>query len=363
MNHTMRLSIVVALASAVALGTAAAQSSQNGQSGQSGQNQQTQPKQGQAQDNTGVSNPPPDSTIQADEMPAPPAPAPKPSPAVPATASQASGAQTNAAPVPAQTAQTMPATQPVDPGDDIVSGPAPATANTSTNLASGQDDNNPDDFGIVTSVPPPAAATTPDGWNPDNAIVTSVPVDPNALAEGTNITVRLKQDLSTKSTQAGATFSADVTQNVYNGSQLVIPAGSEMRGRVMHVSQGHRLVSRATIRLRPDMIVLPDGTAYHLYATAVESKAPGTSVNDEGGIVAGHHYKKDAVEYGAGAGVGAATGGAFGGPVGAGVGSLVGTGLVGTHMLTQPPAAADLPQGSVLIFSLTEPMPLTPTKN
>jgi hypothetical protein len=91
--------------------------------------------------------------------------------------------------------------------------------------------------------------------------------------------------------------------------------------------------------------------------------APGTGVNDEGGIVATHHYGKDAVEYGAGAGVGAAAGGAIGGPVGAGVGSLVGTGLVGTHMMTQPMQAADLPLGSVLIFSLTEPMPLTPTKN
>lgn len=365
MNHTGRLSIVAALASVLALGTAAAQSSQNGQSGQ---NQQTQPKPSQTQDNTGVSNPPPDSTIQADEMPpAPaPAPAPKPSPAVPETttaqSSAPAGAQTNAAPAPAQTTTPQPA-QAVDPGDDIVSGPAPATTSATTNSAGGEDDNNPDDYGIVTSVPPANAAPAPGTWNANNAIVNSVPVDPNALAEGTNITVRLKQDLSTNSTQPGSTFSAEVTQNVYNGSQLVIPAGSEMRGRVVHVSQGHHLVSRATIRLRPDMIVLPDGTAYHLYAVAVESKATGTNVNDEGGIVAGHHYKKDAVEYGAGAGVGAAAGGAFGGPVGAGAGAVVGTGLVGTHMLMQAPSAATLPQGSVLIFSLTEPMPLTPTKN
>ncbi|MGA7886253.1 MAG: hypothetical protein WCA44_10965 [Acidobacteriaceae bacterium] len=363
MNYTGRLSIVAALASVLAMGTAQAQSSQNGQNGQNGQNQQTQPKPSQTQDNSGVSTPPPDSTIQADEMPAAPAqaPAPKPSPAVPATPS---GTATSALPTGA--AQTAQAAHAVDPGDDIVSGsgsgPAPAGANTTTNTASGEDDNNPNDYGIVTSAPP-ATTARPGDWSSDTAIVTSVPVDPNALAEGTNITVRLKQDLSTNSTQPGSTFSAEVTQNVYNGSQLVIPAGSEMRGRVMHVSQGHHLVSRATIRLRPDMIVLPDGTAYHLYAVAVESKATGTNVNDEGGIVAGHHYKKDAVEYGAGAGAGAAAGGAFGGPVGAGAGAVVGTGLVGTHMLMQAPSAADLPQGSVLIFSLTEPMPLTPTKN
>jgi hypothetical protein len=32
-------------------------------------------------------------------------------------------------------------------------------------------------------------------------------------------------------------------------------------------------------------------------------------------------------------------------------------------MLMAKPAAANLPQGSMLVFSLTEPMALTPTKN
>lgn len=355
MNNTGRLSIVAALASALTMGTAYAQSSQNQQNQNNQQAQQAQQNQNQPDQTTGISNPPPDSTIEANEpLPPPtPAPAPKPSPAIPVTPSQASA--------PAAGTSGTAATQAGNPDDGLVTSvPPPNTANA----AKGEDDNNPDDFGIVTSVPPAnAAATTPDGWNPNNAIVNSVPVDPNALTVGTNITVRLKQNLSTNSTQPGATFTADVMQNVYNGSQLIIPAGSEMRGRVVHVGQGHRFVKRATLMLRPDMIVLPDGTAYHVYAVAVESFAKGTDVNDEGGIVASHHFTKDAVEYGAGAGTGAAAGGVIGGPVGAGVGSLVGTGLVGTHMLTQPPESADLPQGSMLIFSLTEPMPLTPTKN
>jgi len=41
----------------------------------------------------------------------------------------------------------------------------------------------------------------------------------------------------------------------------------------------------------------------------------------------------------------------------------VGAGVVTAHMLMARPAAADLPQGSMLVFSLTEPMALTPTKN
>jgi hypothetical protein len=49
--------------------------------------------------------------------------------------------------------------------------------------------------------------------------------------------------------------------------------------------------------------------------------------------------------------------------VGVGVGSLVGAGVVTAHLLMTHPAAADLPQGSMLVFSLTEPMALAPTKN
>ena len=356
-----RLAILAALASTLALGTAYAQSSQNQQNQKDQQNQQSQ-QQSQDDQTTGVSNPPPDSTIQATEMLPPPSPTPtaKPSPAIPATS--ASAAAPAGAPA---TAQTNPGTSPKPAtytDDDIVSGASPA--NASGNAANDANDNNPDDYGIVTSAPPASAgASAPDSWNASDAIVNSVPVDPNALTEGTNITVLLSQSLSTNSTQPGATFTAEVSQNIYNGSQLVIPAGSQMRGRVVHIAHGHHLINRAAIMLRPDMIVLPDGTAYHLYAVAVESFAPGTDVNDEGGIVASHHYVKDAVEYGAAAGAGAATGGAIAGPVGAGAGAVVGTGLVGTHMLMQPMEAANLPKGAMLIFSLTEPMPLTPTKN
>lgn len=360
MNNTGRLSIVAALASTLALGTAYAQSSQ---SQQNQNNQPAQQSQSQQDQTTGVSNPPPDSTIEANELPPSdsPAPAAKPSPAIPATATKAPATtQANAAPAQPNPRQNGPAAQSVDPGDDIVSGPAPATA---ANNATTSNDNNPDDYGIVTSEPPANAAPAPGVWNANDAIVNTVPVDPNALGEGTNITVLLSQSLSTSSTEPGSTFTAEVSQNVYNGSQLVIPAGSEMRGRVVHIAHGHHLINRAAIMLRPDMIVLPDGTAYHLYAVAVESFAPGTDVNDEGGIVASHHYVKDAVEYGAGAGAGAAAGGAIAGPVGAGAGAVVATGLVGTHMLMQPMEAANLPKGAMLVFSLTEPMPLTPTKN
>jgi len=311
MKLTGRFATLTVFAACFVLSTALAQSTSPAQS----QQQQAQPS------DTGISHPPADDTITADEDTQPPAtaPIPKPSAAIP---------MTSAPPIAATP-------RPSNPEDDI-----------------------------VTSVPPTTTAslsTRP--WNPDDDIVGAVPSDPNALASGTNIRVRLSQDLSTKDSRAGQTFSAVVDHDVYKDGRIIIPVGAEMRGRIVQVSQGHHIGPRATLRLRPESIVLPDGTSYHLFAEAVQSRAPGTRTDDEGGIQAAPHYKKDALEYGAGAGAGAIVGGEIAGPVGVGVGTLVGAGAVTTHMLIGQPSAANLPQGSILIFSLTEPMQLTPAKN
>src|SRR5579883_2808357 len=245
---------------------------------------------------TGVSQPPPDATITAspDAQPAP-APAAKPSPAVPAAA---------------------PA-------------PAPAIAPAASPVASANSQNP--DYGIVTSIPGQPTASAPNAslqTRPsDDGIVTSVPSSPSDLAEGTNIQVKLTQRLSTRDTTAGSPFKGEVVRDVYKDGRVIIPAGSELRGRVVNVSQGHHFGPAATLRLRPDVVILPDGTAYHLYGQVAGSEAPGTRTDSEGGIQPKSHLVKDAIEYGAGAGTGAIVGAKFGGVHGAVIGSLVGAGV------------------------------------
>jgi hypothetical protein len=285
---------------------------------------------------SGVSQPPPDATITAapDTQPAPPPPA-RPSPAVAAAAPEAPPATT----------------------------PAPAPAPVAVTPAS-----NPD-YDIVTSVPggnqAPAATGATLQTRPDaeNDIVTAVPSSSNDLAEGTNIRVKLTEKLSTRDTAAGAPFKGEVTKDVYKDGRIIIPAGSELRGRVIAVSQGHHFGPAATLRLRPDVVILPDGTAYHLYGQVAGSESPGTRTDSEGGIQPRAHLVKNAVEYGAAAGTGAVVGAYAGGPVGALVGASIGAGVVTTHLLMQHPDAAVLPEGAMVTFSLTEPMALTPTKN
>ena len=234
MKFTGRFATLALVASCLVLSTALAQSTPP-----------AQPQQDQTQEPaTGVSHPPADNTIQADEDVPPPvvAPAPKPSAAIPM--------------IPASPAVMTPR-----PGDP--------------------------DYGMVTSVPATTTASlTKRPFNPDDEMVNVVPSDPNELASGTNIHVRLSQGLSTTETRSGERFRAVVDKDVYKEGRVIIPAGAEMRGRVVAVSQGHHLGPHATIRLRPETIMLPDGTAYHLYAEAVQSKAPGTRTDDEGGIKA-----------------------------------------------------------------------------
>ncbi|MFT4114640.1 hypothetical protein [Silvibacterium sp.] len=292
----------------------------------------------------GVSQPPPDDTIMT--SPDQPAPVAKPSPATPAAA-------------PVATAPAQPAYVPPPP--------APARA-----AASANDDN----WGIVTSVPQQestpayveAAPVAPVGAtlqrrDSNAGIVTAVSTPANELGEGTNIRVRLSDRLSTKDTEAGTPFKGEVTTAVFKDGRVIIPPGSILKGRVVSVKQGHHLSGSATMHLRPDVVILPDGTAYHLYAQLVGSEARGTRTDAEGGVQPSSHWKKDSVEYGVGAGTGAVVGAQVGGPPGALIGAGVGATLVTAHLLMNHPEAATLPAGSVVTFSLSEPMELLPTRN
>jgi hypothetical protein len=262
-----------------------------------------------------------------------------------------------------------------EPANTSTAKPSPAVstqpaASTPATTAPAAPTTNPD-YGIVTSVPDASASATAPAnatlekrpYNPDEDIVGYIPSPSNELAEGTNIRARLMDTLSTKETNAGTAFKAQVAVDVYKDGRIIIPAGSELRGRVVSVTQGHHFGPSATLRLRPDVVILPDGTAYHLYGQVVESKAPNTRTDREGGIQPASNLKKNALAYGAGAGTGAVVGAQIAGPQGALIGSLVGAGVITVHILMQHPEIAEVPKGAIVTFSLTEPMDLMPTRN
>ena len=103
-----------------------------------------------------------------------------------------------------------------------------------------------------------------------NALYTSDPdgdiVHPGAAApanwrEGTTIRVRLLDRLSTADQRKRRAFRSRVASDVFRGGQVLIPAGTEIDGRVVEVSSGHA-GGHGSMRLRPETVILPDGSRY-----------------------------------------------------------------------------------------------------
>ena len=194
--------------------------------------------------------------------------------------------------------------------------------------------------------------------DPDGDIVHPLPLRRGELGPGTTIRVRLMHRLSTSSSEKGEAFRTRVASDVLRGNEVVIPAGAEIDGRIVDVSKGHA-GGYGTMRLRPETVILPSGMRYKLYAEVTGTPGSNTKVGGEGTIRAGSRAKRDGIEYGAVVGGGAVTGAFLGGPIGALTGSLVGAGVVTVHLLKSHPQA-NLETGTVLQFTLTEPLHLTP---
>jgi len=269
----------------------------------------------------GTSTPPPDDTIVTSTAPQAKPPAGRP--AVPAQN------QSHTQPVPAN-----PSTIDTDP--DSVPVTAPRSAPTAEPLVLTPRTNAPD---------------------PDGDIVHPRQPRPGEIPEGTTIRVRLLERLSSVSSEKGETFRSRVASDVLQGEHVLIPAGAEIDGRVVGVSSGHA-GGHGSMHLRPETIILPDGTRYQLRAEITGTPGAKSKVGSEGAILPPSRMKRDGIEYGGAVGAGATTGAIMGGPVGALAGSMVGAGVITAHLLVSHPQAT-LEPGTAMLFTLTEPLQMS----
>ncbi len=299
---------------------------------------------------SGTSSPPPDDTIETSE-PQQAQPLPKP-PAGKPMAEKSLNAQP-ASPAPGQL-QTRP---------DAANMPDAANAPGDAGNA-----GNGTDSGMVQVAPPapsqpgeqPYLSTRSYAADPDGDIVHPAPLPPGVLGEGTTIRVHLLDRLSSIDSAKGDPFRSQVASDVLENGQVLIPAGAEIDGTVIEVSSGARLGSHGTMRLRPETVLLPNGTRYRLRAYVAGAPGSRARLDREGTIGAESRVKRGSIEYGGAVGAGAITGAALGGPAGALAGTLIGAGAVTVHLLVSHPQA-DLEQGTVLLFTLTEPLNLVET--
>jgi len=284
---------------------------------------------------SGTASPPPDDTIEASE-PQQPEPLPKPRAGKPMDTQPVSAGQ------PAAPASLPPA----DPAN-----------------SSAYDANTGTDAGVVQVAPPEPAQpslssrTYVTATDPDGDVVHPEPLPPGVVGEGSIIRVHLLDQLSTRESQKGDAFRSRVASDVVEGGKVVIPAGAEIDGTVVEASSGQHLGSHGSMRLRPETVIMADGSRYQLQAYV--SSAPGAhaKVDREGTIGARSRVKRGTIEYGGAMGVGAITGAVMGGPAGALAGTIVGAGVVTAHLLISHPQAI-LEPGTVLLFTLTQPLSL-----
>jgi hypothetical protein len=193
----------------------------------------------------------------------------------------------------------------------------------------------------------------------DNDIVTEVPSRENELPEGTLIHVRLMQGIRSDRQFSGTNFSATLTDNLTKNGRIVVPAGSTLAGRVMYANSASLVHGGASIYLRPDEIITPDGHHLMLHAMVVQTDPfTNTKLKGDEGRIADSPDKGKAIGIVAlSTGVGAGAGAIFGGPVGAITGASIGAGVSTVHWLGYT-RRASLPANSQIVFSLSEPMTL-----
>lgn len=205
----------------------------------------------------------------------------------------------------------------------------------------------------VTAVP---QAVSPDV---DSQIVTSVPETVGEINEGTLLRVRMREQLSTSTTEPGARFTGEIMEPVMNGGQVIIPIGSVLEGQVTEVHSGRRISGAASLHLEPRTITLPDGTVYTIHAQLIDTTLSSFNVDREGTLKRRDRAKETLAVAALATGSGAAAGAMLGGGVGAVVGAGIGAGAT-TVMWLKQERQATLVKDSRLVFSLTTPLILKP---
>jgi hypothetical protein len=160
------------------------------------------------------------------------------------------------------------------------------------------------------------------------------------IPEGTVLTVRTGQSLSSKDSQAGQDFTATVAEPVEVGGIVVIPDGSDAAGTVVDAKPLGRFKGGALLQLELTSVTI-NGKKYEVATTSVERTQKGKG-------------KRTGVMIGGGAGAGALIGGLAGGGKGALIGGLAGAGAGTAGAAFTGNKNIVIPAESALSFKMTK---------
>ena len=176
----------------------------------------------------------------------------------------------------------------------------------------------------------------------------SAPAAPAAieLPAGTSIRVRLDQDLGSKISQPGDSFTATVSDDVVVDGTTVIARGSRADGAVIDAKPLGKFKGGAELVVKLERVTTSYGS-YPVSTSSIQHAEKGKG-------------KRTALFAGGGAGLGALIGGLAGGGKGAAIGALAGggAGTAGGAMTGNKQIV--LPAETMLTFKLEQPVHIQP---
>jgi hypothetical protein len=164
---------------------------------------------------------------------------------------------------------------------------------------------------------------------------TTVPV-------GTEMTVRLNDEISSERVSAGDTFTATLDAPVYVGNNIAIPARADVSGRVVEVKSAGKFAGRSELFLQLTRVSY-NGRNYNIDTKNWEKYGASRG-------------KNTAAKVGGGAAIGAVIGAIAGGGKGAAIGAGVGAGAgTGAQAITKSEQIVLRPE-TLLTFTLERPV-------
>ncbi len=182
----------------------------------------------------------------------------------------------------------------------------------------------------VSTTPPPPAA-------PKRVTVPS----------GTTLSVRLSEGLNSETATQGQSFRATLDSPLAADGEVAIPAGYDVQGHVVSVKSAGKFAGKSELVLQLDRISA-GGKHYDIQTNPYAKNGSSRGVNT-------------AEKVGAGAGIGAIIGAIAGGGKGAAIGAAAGGGLGGGVQAATKGQQIKLPAETVLTFTLSNSVTVTPT--
>jgi BON domain len=174
------------------------------------------------------------------------------------------------------------------------------------------------------------------------------PPPPTVIPAGTVFTVRTAEELSSKTSTEGQTFSASLARPISVEGEIAIPKGATCVGRVVTAKAKGKIKGEGQLALELTSVSV-DGVTYKVQTNVLDSTVKGKG-------------KRTAATTGGGAAGGGLIGGLAGGAKGFGIGALVGgaAGFIGGAATGNK--QIEIPAESPLRFTLREPLTLPPAQ-